>query len=93
MPYNNAAEKWTSERTLRDQLFCDLTDATPTEGEIRLSALTGKLPCIAHYAPKSQQDILRALVQKMSSPAWPGDRLVRVRGGVYQWSIRDWSKD
>ena len=93
MPYNNVAEKWTQEPTLRDQLFCDLTDATPTEGEIRLGDLAGKIPCIAHYAPKTQLDILRALLQKMSSSAWAGDRVVRVRGGVYQWSFHDWSSD
>lgn len=93
MPYNNVAEKWAQERPLRDRLFCDLTDATPTEGEIRLRDLTGKIPCISHYAPKSQQEILRAMMQKMSSPAWKGDRLARIRGGVYQWSFHDWSKD
>ena len=92
MPYNNVAEKWTQEHSLRERLFCDLADATPTEGEIRLTDLMGKIQCIAHYAPKSQQEILRALMQKMSSPTWTGDRLVRVRGGVYQWSLHDWGK-
>jgi hypothetical protein len=93
MPYNNVAEKWTQERSLRDRLFCDLADATPTEGEIRLRNLTWYIPCIAHYAPKSQLEILRALMQKMSSSAWIGDRLARVRGGVYQWPFHDWCKD
>jgi len=93
MPYNNVAEKWTRERSLSERLFSDLADATPTEGEIRLRDLTGKIPCIAHYAPKSQQEILRALMQKMCSSAWRGDRLVRVRGGVYHWVFLDWGKD
>lgn len=93
MPYNNVAEKWTQEPALRDRLFCELTDATPSEGNIRFDELTGQIPCIAHYAQKTQLDILRALLQKMSSSTWSGDRLVRVHRGLYRWSLRDWRAD
>jgi hypothetical protein len=33
------------------------------------------------------------LMQKMASDTWTEDRLVRVRGGVYQWSFHDWAAD
>jgi putative heme iron utilization protein len=84
MSYNNVAEQWTTVPAQRDALFCDLADETPTE-------LAGKLPCIRRYVPKTQLDILRALVQKMAAASWDGDRIARVYAGVYRWECKDWS--
>lgn len=88
MSYCNVAEQWTTEPAKRNALFNDLADETGADDEIRLSAQVGRLPCIARYAPRSQGEILRALIAKMRDPQWTGDRLVRVRGGVYRWENR-----
>ena len=91
MGYNNVAEQWTSDSVKVARLFADLADATHPDKDTRLSSLDGQLPCIAHYATKTQLDILRALLVKMTSKTWQGDRMVRVRGGMYRWQFRDWA--
>ena len=85
MSYNNQAQQWVTDPAKRDQLFIDLTDATHPDAPVRLSELVGKVPCISQFAPKSQGEILRAMMQKMAAANWQGDRMVRVRGGVYAW--------
>lgn len=85
MSYNNQAHQWATDPAKRDRLFIELTDATHPDAQIRLSDLVGKVPCISHYAPKSQGEILRAMMQQMAADSWTGDRMVRVRGGVYAW--------
>ena len=72
-------------------LFIDLADSTHPDQEIKLSSLVGKLPRIAHYAPKTQLEILRALMVKMKSGKWQGDQTIRAPGGVYRWQCRDWA--
>lgn len=60
MGYNNVAEQWTTDPVKVARLFADLADATHPDKDTRLSTLEGQLPCIAHYATKTQLDILRA---------------------------------
>ena len=91
MGYNNVAEHWTTDQDKVARLFVDLADATHPDKDTRLSTLEGQLPCIAHYASKTQLDILRALFVKMKLKSWDGDRMVRVRGGVYRWQCRNWT--
>ena len=91
MGYNNVAEQWTTDPVKVARLFADLADATHPDKDTRLSTLEGQLPCIAHYATKTQLDILRALLVKMTFKSWQGDRMVRVRGGVYRWQCRNWA--
>lgn len=88
MSYNNVAEQWTTEPQKLNRLFIDVAEETHPDREIRLSDLTGGVPCIAHYAARTQGEILRALAQKMARASWSGDRLKRVRGGVYVWDCR-----
>jgi hypothetical protein len=88
MSYCNVAEQWVREPAKRAALFIDLAEETGAADEVRLSEQIGKLPCIAGYAPRSQGEILRALVARMRAPVWAGDRLVRVRGGVFRWENR-----
>ena len=91
MGYNNVAEQWTTDPAKLAALFVELADTTHPDKETRLSTLDGELRCIAHYAPKTQLDLLRALFLKMKAKSWEGDRMVRVRGGVYRWQCRDWA--
>lgn len=85
MAYCNVAEQWATDPAKLRALFIDLADETGADDQIRLSDQIGKIPCIAGYAPRSQSEILSCLVSKMAAPGWQGDRLVKVRGGVYRW--------
>ncbi len=91
MGYNNVAEQWTTDPMKLESLFIDLAESTHPDQEIKLSSLVGQLPRIAHYAPKTQLEILRALIVKMKSKKWEGDRIVRAPGGVYHWQCRNWA--
>lgn len=91
MSYNQLAEQWATQPDLAAKIFCDLADATPTDKDFRVGDVVGKLPCLAHYAPSTQGDIVRAFVRRMAGEDWPGDGLTRVYTGVYRWRFHDWS--
>ena len=91
MGYNNVAEQWTTDPMKLEWLFIDPADSTHPDKEIKLSSWVGELPRIAHYAPKTQLEILRALIVKMKSKKWDGDRMVRAPRGVYRWECRNWT--
>lgn len=91
MSYNQLAEQWATVPTMAKRLFVDLADEAPTERAFTINDVVGKLPCLAHYAPSTQGDILRAFVLRMTAADWQGDGLTRVQRGVYRWRFRDWS--
>lgn len=72
--------------TLFDQVYSDIADEVAAD-DVRPSALVGKLPTIAHYAPRVQRDIVAVVVRDMTRLPKDCDFLVRVRGGVYRWQF------
>lgn len=93
MSYNQLAEQWATEPAKTALLFCDLADETPTDRTFTIGDLVGNLPCLKHYAPSTQGDILRAFFIRAASEDWPGDGLTRVQRGLYRWRFHDWSAD
>lgn len=72
-----------------DQCYAEIADATPTDRDFRASSLIGQLPLIAHFAPKTQAEIIRVVIRDMQALPAEADGLVRVKGGVYAWRFAD----
>jgi hypothetical protein len=71
---------------LFDEVYSAIADATPTQGVWRLPTLVGRIPSIAHYAPKTQGDILRVVARDMQALPPEADRIRRLAGGfVWVW--------
>jgi hypothetical protein len=69
---------------LFDDVYSEIADATPIEGVWRLTGLVGRIPAIAHYAPRFQADILRVVIRDMRTLPPEADRVRRHAGG-YVW--------
>jgi hypothetical protein len=101
MSYTQTAERYAHDATpmdpkpghsqpagwcLFDQVYSEIADATPLEGVWRLPTLVGRIPSIAHYAPKTQGDILRVVARDMQTLPPEADRIRRLAGGfVWVW--------
>lgn len=68
-----------------DQVYSDIADVTPTREAFRSSGLVNQLNSIAHFAPKTQAEIIRVVVRDMCNLPADADGLVRIRNGVYRW--------
>lgn len=101
MAYNTQAESYgvKTPRVIResggrrwtrfDKVYSDIADATPVEGEWQAAALVGQLPCIEHFAPRTQREIIAVVLRDMQTLPAEADRVRRVKAGWYTWVIAE----
>lgn len=72
-----------------DQVYSEITDATPTEGFWHGAAdLVGQCPSIAHYSARTQREILQVVLRDMRSLPQHCDRIEKV-GAQFRWVFAD----